>query len=527
MSNNYVGLQPAIPFNRVPTPSRRETPILPPQIPPSSRSTYIQPRPPGQPHQPSLNTLQPQQNQQDQQNQQNQNTRQSQQNRQLLPSQQPQQSQQTQQAQQNQQAQAAQQALQNQQDTSLEPVYHRIDHNSLAPRPPSIHASQAAYEAYMQQQQDPHQAQQQQPSQHQQQQNQHQQHHQAQQHQSRQQRQPQHQQPQQQQQQARQQHVTQQFAPARQTQDNTMRDADGGEDNDNDSLDEEGRSPSDPKYIAPLQQPITPLQLPKVRPTLMLGPYETRDEAFNAVLQYAISQGWFLVQSGCAKAKTPGGGYLQDAEVVRVDLICDRGGTCKNSGTGIRKRPTHKIGCPAKMKLVCRKRQASKWFIDVRCEQHNHDIDPKNINQIASYRRWRRLQHGGSSLESHADRYKRIRKPRVIPPVPAPQFHQVGPQPAAAPTSPLHMAALKGQTKIMDILLNKGADINALDSTGRSALHCAVEGERMDAVTLLVERGADVNILDGKGLSALHFAVEKGMEDAVVLFIEQGADPNK
>jgi len=117
-----------------------------------------------------------------------------------------------------------------------------------------------------------------------------------------------------------------------------------------------------------------------------------------------------------------------------------------------------------------------------------------------------------------------------MPPVPPPKFHQIGglsSQPPANPTSPLHMAALKGQCKIIDILLNKGADINNLDQTGRTPLHCAVEGERMDAVTKLVERGADVKIKDVKGISALAMAVEKGMEDAVVLFIEAGADPNE
>lgn len=287
--------------------------------------------------------------------------------------------------------------------------------------------------------------------------------------------------------------------------------------------------PSVPLHVAPLMLPITDLQLPTIRPTLKLGPYDKREEAMTTVQEYAIVQGYVLVLTGCAKQKTPSGKYTGESEVVRVDLMCDRGGICKNSGTGKRKRPTHKIGCPARIKLVCRKRQASKWFIEIRCEEHNHDLDPSKMHTIAAYRRWRRVQAGGPSVEPLKERHERSRKPKVMPPVPPPKFHQVGglhSQPPANPTSPLHMAALKGQCKIIDILLNKGADINNLDQTGRTPLHCAVEGERMDAVTKLMERGADVTVKDVKGISALAMAVEKGMEDAVVLFIEAGADPN-
>ena len=299
--------------------------------------------------------------------------------------------------------------------------------------------------------------------------------------------------------------------------------------------DANGNLPGSAGYIAPLVQPVTPLRLPTVRPNLMLGPYDTRDQAMTSVMEYAISQGYMLVQSGCAKAKNPGGKYAKGSEVVRVDLMCDRGGTCKNTGTGIRKRPTHKIGCPAKMKLVCKKRHASKWFIEVRCEEHNHDLCPDNMDSIASYRRYRRLQSGGRALETQSERYARMKKPKVIPPVPPPKFHQVGGDgvvgnpvfPLGPPSGPLHMAAMKGQNKILEILISKGGDINAHDTTGRTPLHCAIEGERMDTVTLLVNKGADVTKLDSKGTSPLHAAVSKGMEDAVVLFIEKGADPNR
>ncbi|KAK4149860.1 hypothetical protein C8A00DRAFT_46610 [Chaetomidium leptoderma] len=302
-------------------------------------------------------------------------------------------------------------------------------------------------------------------------------------------------------------------------------DDDGGEENG----EAEGTSAKGPGP-APLVQPITPLQYPAVRPTLLLGPYETREEAQKAAVEYGVAQGYMLVQAGCARAKTPWGGYESVNPIVRIDLMCDRSGSCKNSGTGKRKRSTHKIGCPTRIKIVCRKRDGCKWFIDPRVEMHNHDLNLGNMESIASYRRWRRIQGGGGSAETRKERSERkktVRGPIPPAPVPPPTFHNAGPQPPTEPTGPVHMAALKGQLKILEILLNKGGDIDAHDSTGRTALHCAIEGSRMDAFKLLVGRGADVTRSDSKGLSPLRMAVEKGMEDAVVLLIEKGADPNK
>jgi hypothetical protein len=320
---------------------------------------------------------------------------------------------------------------------------------------------------------------------------------------------------------------------ARDAQDESMQEDGSGSDQDgeedtNEAKDTPATGPSDP---APLVQPITPLQYPPVRPTLLLGPYETREEAQRAAVEYGIAQGYMLVQSGCARAKTAWGGYDSMRPIVRIDLMCDRSGTCKNVGTGKRKRATHKIGCPTRIKVVCRKRDGCKWFIDPRCELHNHDLNLGNMESIASYRRYRRIQVGGPSAESRRDRSTRNKRGpngEMPPaPVPPPTFHNAGPLPPTEPTGPVHMAALKGQVKILEILLNKGGDIDAHDSTGRTALQCAIEGRRMDAFRLLIERGASVSRCDSRGLSPLRLAVEKGMEDAVVLLIEKGADPNK
>ena len=75
----------------------------------------------------------------------------------------------------------------------------------------------------------------------------------------------------------------------------------------------------------------------------------------------------------------------------------------------------------------------------------------------------------------------------------------------------LTLASDKGDCRIMDLLLDRGADINARDYGGFTALECAVNSNastRLDAVKLLVARHANVNTLDNCKLSPLFYARE-------------------
>jgi cytohesin len=61
--------------------------------------------------------------------------------------------------------------------------------------------------------------------------------------------------------------------------------------------------------------------------------------------------------------------------------------------------------------------------------------------------------------------------------------------------STLHVASRssKGRKDIADLLLAKGAIVNAKDKAGRTPLYTAADEGRKKIVVLLLARGADVN----------------------------------
>ncbi len=70
----------------------------------------------------------------------------------------------------------------------------------------------------------------------------------------------------------------------------------------------------------------------------------------------------------------------------------------------------------------------------------------------------------------------------------------------------LSTAALMEHTEIMTFLLEKGADINARNRDGNTALHAAAFLGRAEAVELLLEHGVDVNVRNNAGGSAIDSA---------------------
>jgi len=80
--------------------------------------------------------------------------------------------------------------------------------------------------------------------------------------------------------------------------------------------------------------------------------------------------------------------------------------------------------------------------------------------------------------------------------------------------------------KLLELLLDHGANVNLRDKEGNCPLFDACVNSHTHLVKRLLEAGADPNQQNRAGETALHAAVFRGMQEAVLLLMEYGADVN-
>lgn len=103
---------------------------------------------------------------------------------------------------------------------------------------------------------------------------------------------------------------------------------------------------------------------------------------------------------------------------------------------------------------------------------------------------------------------------------------------------------LQNQIELSKLLLNKNIDVNSRDSNGRTALMYIVEAgygdyynsgyynseiaqeKQRELIQFLLDNGADINAQDNEGKTALMYAIEAECKDVAKYLLEHGADAN-
>ena len=84
----------------------------------------------------------------------------------------------------------------------------------------------------------------------------------------------------------------------------------------------------------------------------------------------------------------------------------------------------------------------------------------------------------------------------------------------------LHFEVQNGHCHVVQVLIDAGADIEAKDEEGRSAVFRASISGKCAVVKMLVEAGADVRVTDNKGNTCLHFAARFGHTEIVRYLVD-------
>lgn len=91
----------------------------------------------------------------------------------------------------------------------------------------------------------------------------------------------------------------------------------------------------------------------------------------------------------------------------------------------------------------------------------------------------------------------------------------------------LHWAATNGDAPLVQMLLSAGANVRATTRLGGiTALHMASQGGHSEVVAALIAAGANPNLATSTGATALMLAARSGSTDTVTRLVETGADIN-
>ena len=181
-----------------------------------------------------------------------------------------------------------------------------------------------------------------------------------------------------------------------------------------------------------------------------------------------------------------------------------------NLGNSVDDRVTHRINKPVHFWLEQTSEGANgpwklnRWMIPSRCSVYA----------------WCRF--GMTAIT--ADRIRVQRKWKSAKMITRDELSEMGDN--AGKHTELMRAALEGDTNTVKALLAGGAQVNAKDHEGRTALMFAVTNMHPDAAKQLLEHSADANATAADGGTALMLAASSGDTESVRALLSNGADPS-
>lgn len=93
--------------------------------------------------------------------------------------------------------------------------------------------------------------------------------------------------------------------------------------------------------------------------------------------------------------------------------------------------------------------------------------------------------------------------------------------------TPLHWSAYGDNRGAFDLLVSRGADVNARTDKKETVLHLLIQwGRKPDQVRFVLDRGVDIDAADACGWTALHRAVLYNRPEIIELLLSEGADLN-
>jgi hypothetical protein len=101
------------------------------------------------------------------------------------------------------------------------------------------------------------------------------------------------------------------------------------------------------------------------------GVYKTYDDLMRELNNRMEKEGYKVVKSRSHRSRH-GGADVPGNEIVRCDLVCNRGGRPYKSTATKHKTSTKKTDCPWRAKAVFRK-PLQGWVLTIHCDQHNHE----------------------------------------------------------------------------------------------------------------------------------------------------------